>query len=77
MHVIGEETAERLDKIPAQYQVIVTHRPKYGCRACEGAIVQAPAQERLIKGGIPTENLGNNARFSKSLPTLPAPILGR
>ena len=55
--VIGEETAERLDKIPAQYQVIVTHRPKYGCRACEGAIVQAPAQERLIKGGIPTENL--------------------
>ena len=32
MHVIGEDTAERLDKIPAQYQVIVTHRPKYGCR---------------------------------------------
>jgi transposase len=57
MHVIGEETAERLDKIPAQYQVIVTHRPKYGCRACEGAIVQAPAAERLIKSGIPTENL--------------------
>src|SRR6202163_3538885 len=57
MHVIGEETAERLDKISAQYQVIVTHRPKYGCRACAGAIVQAPAQERLIKGGIPTENL--------------------
>src|SRR4051812_36244224 len=27
MHVIGEDTAERLDKIPAQYQVIVTHRP--------------------------------------------------
>src|SRR5260370_1940927 len=57
MHVIGEETAERLDKIPAQYQVIVTHRPKYGCRACEGAILQAPAAERLIKSGIPTENL--------------------
>ena len=57
MHVIGEDTAERLDKIPAQYQVIVTHRPKYGCRACEGAIVQAPAPERLIKSGIPTENL--------------------
>ena len=37
--------------------MIVTHRPKYGCRSCEGAIVQAPAQERLIKSGIPTENL--------------------
>jgi transposase len=57
MHVIGEEAAERLDKIPAQYQVIVTHRPKYGCRACEGAVVQVPAAERLIKSGIPTENL--------------------
>jgi transposase len=57
MHVIGEDTAERLDVVPAQYQVIVTHRPKYGCRACEGAVVQASAPERLIKNGIPTEGL--------------------
>ena len=35
MHVIGEDTAERLDMIPAQYRVVVTHRPKYACRACE------------------------------------------
>jgi len=55
MHAIGEETAERLDVIPAQFRVIVTHRPKYACRACEGAVVQAPAPERLIKGGLPTE----------------------
>ena len=41
--------------IPAQYRVIVTHRPKYACRACEEAVVQAPAPERLIKGGLPTE----------------------
>ena len=27
MHVIGEETAERLDVIPAQYRVLVTRRP--------------------------------------------------
>ena len=55
MHVIGEEAAERLDVIPAQYRVVVTHRPKYACRACEEAVVQAPAPERLIKGGLPTE----------------------
>ena len=55
MHVIGEDTAERLDVIPAQYRVIVTHRPQYGCRACEAAPIQAPAPERLIKGGLPTE----------------------
>ena len=55
MHVIGEETSERLDVIPAQFRVIVTHHPKYACRACEEAPVQAPAPERLIKGGLPTE----------------------
>jgi transposase len=42
MHVIGEDSSPRLDRISAQYQMIVTHRPKYGCRACESA-VQAPA----------------------------------
>jgi hypothetical protein len=30
--------------IPAQYRVIVTHRPKLACRACE-RIEQAPAPE--------------------------------
>ena len=55
MHVIGEELSQRLDVIPAQFQVIVTHRPKYACRACELAMVVAPAPERLIKGGLPTE----------------------
>ena len=55
MHVIGEETSQRLDVIPAQFRVLVTHRPKYACRTCEQAVVQAPAPERLIKGGLPTE----------------------
>jgi transposase len=55
MHVIGEETSQRLDVVPAQFRVIVTHRPKYACRACEEAVVQASAPDRLIKGGLPTE----------------------
>ena len=55
MHVIGKDTSQRLDVIPAQFRVIVTHRSKYACRACEQAVVQAPAPERLIKGGLPTE----------------------
>ena len=55
MQVIGEETSQRLDVVPAQFRVIVTHRPKYACRACAEAVVQAPAPERLIKGGLPTE----------------------
>lgn len=41
--------------MPAQFRVIVTRRPKYACRSCEEAVVQAPAPSRLIEGGIPTE----------------------
>ena len=55
MHVIGEEKSERLDVIPAQHRILVTRRPKYACRACAGAVVQAPAPERLIRSGLPTE----------------------
>ena len=57
LHRIGEDVAERLDIVPAQFRVIVTRRPKYGCRACESAVVQAPAPARLIDGGLPTEAL--------------------
>jgi len=54
MHMIGEETSERLDVVPAQYRVIVTHRPKFACRTCE-KVVQENAPEHLIKSGLPTE----------------------
>jgi len=65
MHVIGEDRSERLDIIPARYQVIVTRRPKYGCRACSDAVVQAPAPARLIEGGLPTERLVANVLVGK------------
>ena len=35
LHVIGEDTSKRLDKVPAQVRVIVTRRPKFACRTCE------------------------------------------
>jgi transposase len=57
MHEIGADESQRLDIVPAQYRVIVTRRPKLACRACSGTVVQAPAPERLIKGGLPTERL--------------------
>jgi transposase len=55
MAVIGHDTSERLDVIPAQFRVLVTRRPKLACRACAGVVVQAPAPERLVAGGMPTE----------------------
>src|SRR3954471_4494226 len=71
MTVIGEDTSERLDVIPAQFRVIVTRRPKLACRACTGTMVQAPAPARLIEGGLPTEALvahGLVARYADHLP---------
>ncbi len=55
LHRIGEDVAERLDVIPATFRALVVRRPKYGCRACEEVVVQAPAPARLIEGGLPTE----------------------
>jgi transposase len=47
MHVIGEETSKRLDVVPAQFRVIVTHRPKYACRACTDGVVHVTAGRAL------------------------------
>jgi len=70
-HVIGEDVSERLDIIPAQFRVIVTRRLKYACRSCEGGIVQAPAQPRLIEGGMPTEATVASVVVSKYADHLP------
>jgi transposase len=65
-HRIGEDVSERLDVMPAQFKVIVSHRPKYACQACAGEVVQAPAPERLIENGIPTEALVAHVLIAKS-----------
>ncbi len=71
LHVMGEDVAERLDVIPASFRVLVTRRSRYGCRACEGAIVQAPAPARIVEGGIPTEALVAHVVVSKYADHLP------
>jgi hypothetical protein len=50
LHRIGEDSAEMLDYVPAQLRVRVIRRPRYGCRVCEGAVVQALTPERPIDG---------------------------
>jgi transposase len=65
MHVIGEDRSQRLDVIPAQYRVLVTRRPKYACRACQEAVVQAAAPARLIEGGLPTERMVAHVLIAK------------
>ena len=71
MAIIGHDTSERLDVIPAQFRVIVTRRPKLACRACTGTVVQVPAPARLIEGGIPTEALVAHVLVSRYADHLP------
>src|SRR4051812_29244624 len=71
MHVVGEDASEMLDIVPAQLRVRVIRRPRYACRACEGAVVQAPAPERPVTGGMATEALLAHvlvAKFGDHLP---------
>src|SRR3712207_553621 len=71
LHVIGEDTSEMLDIVPAQLRVKVIRRPRYGCRACEEAVVQAPAPERPITGGMATEALLAHVLVAKYADFLP------
>jgi transposase len=70
-HVIGEDVAEMLDYTPAQFRVKVIRRPRRGCRTCEGPVVQAPAPDRPIDGGNPTEALLAHILVSKYADSLP------
>lgn len=54
---IGEIRTEQLDVVPAQLRVRVTRRPRYACRACDDVVVVAPAPDRPVDGGMPTEAL--------------------
>jgi len=71
LHVIGEDVAERLDVVPASFRVLVTRRPRYGCRSCEAAPVQAPAPPRIVEGGMPTEALIAHVLTAKYADHLP------
>ena len=71
LHVIGEDVSERLDVVPTTFRVMVTRRPRYGCRACEAAPVQAPALPRIVEGGLPTEALIAHVLVSKYADHLP------
>ncbi|WP_458733051.1 IS66 family transposase [Sphingobium xenophagum] len=74
LHQIGEDVAERLDVVPTTFRVLVTRRPRYGCRSCEAAVVQAPAPARIVEGGIPTEALIAQvlvAKYADHLPLYP------
>jgi transposase len=68
---IGEDRTERLDFIPARYQVIVTVRPKYACPKGRSGVVQAKAPAHLLEGSWPTEALLAQIAVSKHSEHMP------
>ena len=71
LHKIGEDRTEQLDIVPSQMRVKVTCRPRYACRACEGGVIQAPAPDRPLDGGMATEAMVVHVVVSKFCDSLP------
>lgn len=71
MHQIDVEETERLDAVPLHLRVRITRRPIYGCRSCGEAVVQAPAPDSVVPGGLPTEALLAHLAVSKYCDGLP------
>ena len=71
LHRIGEDRAERLDIVPAQYRVLVTVRPKMGCRSCGDGVSQARAPKHIVPGGLPSEALLADVLVKKYADHLP------
>jgi transposase len=68
---IGEDRSERLDYLPARYQVIVTVRPRYACPKGRAGVVQAKAPAHLLEGSWPTEALLAQIAVSKHSEHMP------
>ena len=60
-----------LDDVPAHFRVRVICRPRYGCRTCTDGVVQAPAPDRPIDGGLATEALLAHVLINKYSDHLP------
>ena len=68
---IGEERAERLDHVPASFQVIETIRPKYACSTCKDGVTVALAPLGPIPKGLATAGLLTHVVVSKYVDHLP------
>jgi len=66
LHKIGQDVSEVLDVIPAILRVLRMIRPKYGCRGCEGAVVQAKALPRLIENSMASTAASPDADYRNS-----------
>jgi transposase len=69
--LIGEETSEQLDIIPAKIQVLVHVRPKYACKHCEEGVITAPLPPQPIPKSNASPGLLAHIAISKYQDALP------
>lgn len=69
--LIGEDTSEQLDIIPAKVQVIVNVRKKYACKQCEGSIKIADLPPQPIPKSNASPGLLAHIAISKFQDALP------
>ncbi|QXP83601.1 IS66 family transposase zinc-finger binding domain-containing protein [Methylococcus sp. Mc7] len=48
--MIGYESSERLDYLPATLKVVETRREKCACSKCQGQLTTVPAKPEIIEG---------------------------
>lgn len=70
LSVIGEDSREVLEYVPAHFKVIVHVRPKVSCRTCE-TIVQPPAPSLPIERALPGPKLLAHIAIAKFADHLP------
>ena len=70
-HVIGQETSEQLDYVPARLTVIEHVRLKYACRACEENVATAEKPLAPIEKGLAAPGLLSYVVVSKYSDHLP------
>ena len=71
LHAIGESREEMLDIVPAQLRVKVIRRPRYACRSCEEAMVQAPRRSDQSPAGWPPRRSSRTCWWPNSVITCP------
>lgn len=69
--VIGEESSEQLDIVPAQIRVLVNVRKKYACRRCESTVKTAPLPAQPIPKSNASPGLLAHLAVSKYQDALP------
>ncbi len=71
LKVIGEETSEQLDIVPAKITVIKTIRKKYACPKCEATVKTAPLPPAAIPKSMATAGFLSFILICKYVDALP------